>query len=232
MSKEKSRDSDPENVVPLARKIARYLPDISLDIYFDVGANIGQTVRSVRTAFPETKIFAFEPAPDSFAALEQKWGADPLVSCHSLALGSTVATVPMLARGTATTNRIVTEATRADTVDVPMTTGDVFCRGRQIEYVDFLKIDAEGHDMAALLGFSKQLLTGKIGFVEVETGLNPENDRHIPLESFKHVLEAMGYRLFDFRLFRLESRDTLYLRRCNAVFINKALAKSKNCSQN
>jgi hypothetical protein len=39
--------------------------------FFDVGANVGQTIFEVRASFPNLSIFAFEPFPVTFGTLRE-----------------------------------------------------------------------------------------------------------------------------------------------------------------
>ena len=48
-------------------------------IFFDVGANVGQSITNFRTLFPDVRIYSFEPVPESYAALEAATCGDPLV---------------------------------------------------------------------------------------------------------------------------------------------------------
>ena len=43
----------------------------TIDVFFDVGANVGQTIRSVRSKFDDCHIVAFEPHPQTFVKLKE-----------------------------------------------------------------------------------------------------------------------------------------------------------------
>src|SRR5688572_25354592 len=53
----------------------------------DVGANEGQSAMKFREAFPEARIFCFEPASLQFGRLVQALSGDSRISCHHVALG-------------------------------------------------------------------------------------------------------------------------------------------------
>jgi precorrin-6B methylase 2 len=55
-------------------------------VIFDVGANLGQTSREARSAFPEARIYAFEPHPRTFKQLQASAAEDRL-AVYQLALG-------------------------------------------------------------------------------------------------------------------------------------------------
>jgi len=62
--------------------------------------------------------------------------------------------------------------------------------------IDFLKVDAEGHDLDVLVGFSRMLQAGKVRYVQVECGCSPDNLRHIPYDRIASFMFAFGYRLY------------------------------------
>src|SRR5688500_16227435 len=51
--------------------IRTLLAGIDAPIVFDVGANVGQSVRRFSRLLPGCEVYAFEPAPSAFAQLQQ-----------------------------------------------------------------------------------------------------------------------------------------------------------------
>jgi len=51
-----------------------------------------------------------------------------------------------------------------------LTTLDDFCRNRNIQEIDFLKLDVEGHEYKVLLGSREMLTSGKIKIIQFEIG--------------------------------------------------------------
>ena len=99
-------------------------------------------------------------------------------------------------------------------------TFDEWADEARLDAVDYLKVDTEGRDLEVLRGAERRLGAGSIGLVEVESGLNPDNELHVPDRSFREFLEPKGYRLFGVYEQTLEwpSRRP-FLRRANLVFI-------------
>jgi 31-O-methyltransferase len=69
-----------------------YVPRGGLDlrqqpVIFYVGANIGLFTLYALRAWPQARVFAFEPVPAVFAALQANTGHLPNVSLHNIALG-------------------------------------------------------------------------------------------------------------------------------------------------
>lgn len=160
---------------------------------FDVGANIGQSTMQFAGAFPGASIYSFKPSPDSFNILATNVASNLDVRCIQSALGKVDGQIQMLVRGTSTTNRVVKDSKDSSTIYVNINKGDTFCRENDIRRITYLKIDAEGHDLDVIMGFSKLLLGGKIEYVQVECGFSPDNRIHVSLEQFIAVFHAFGY---------------------------------------
>src|SRR4029077_11332413 len=58
---------------------------IAVKIFFDVGANVGQTAEEALKQFPQAKVYSFEPHPVTFARLSKRV-RDPRVESFPLAL--------------------------------------------------------------------------------------------------------------------------------------------------
>jgi FkbM family methyltransferase len=141
---------------------------------FDVGANKGQTALELLTHYPTAHIFSFEPHPKTFAQLLTTIGIRPNFTAANTALGATPGNLPMtiydmdfvntLRPGFHASGRF--QATNS--IDVPVTTIDLFCATHAIDHIDLLKIDTEGFDLMVLQGATTLLANGKITFVYVE----------------------------------------------------------------
>ncbi|MDD3147386.1 MAG: FkbM family methyltransferase, partial [Candidatus Riflebacteria bacterium] len=67
-------------------EIQKKLIDNTEPCIFDVGAHAGGIASLYRKYFPAARIHCFEPFADSFAILSKRFSADPLLSCHNIAL--------------------------------------------------------------------------------------------------------------------------------------------------
>jgi FkbM family methyltransferase len=59
---------------------------INFETIIDVGAAIGEYSKSARLIFPDARIYAFEPIPESFKKLEDVAGKIKNMQCHNVAL--------------------------------------------------------------------------------------------------------------------------------------------------
>ena len=194
---------------------------ISPKMVFDVGANVGQSVREFREAFPEATIHAFEPIRLTFTQLAEYVASDAQCHAHQLALSRASGDLQMTSRGASTGNRVVQGGKGTDIEAVPAMTGDIFCEQNGIRRIDFLKIDAEGHDLDVLLGFREMLLTARVKFVQVECGLSPTNVIHISYERIANLMLAFGFGLYGmFGLTPLRGSPNLSAHYADAVFVH------------
>ena len=197
------------------------LPCTQIRTVFDVGANTGQSAASFLKNFPEARIFSFEPAQRTYEQLCQSV-AGTRGQPFQLAFGASNGT-GFLAADPADSklNRLAD----AGSESFPIRTLDSFCLEHDVDKIEFLKIDTEGHDLQVLMGAQAMLANGRIDIVEVEAGMNPTNEWHVPFESMKQPLEAAGYLLFGlYEQVREWKTGSPVLRRSNAVFISEAVA--------
>jgi FkbM family methyltransferase len=170
---------------PRARFGIDYLTDIErlsehwkydVSIFFDVGANVGDTSLAALKRFPKARVYSFEPHPATFTLLESRLGRNPMVQTERVALGLAVGSVDMFEYDASTTissvllnapfaTRFKLEGRR---LAVPGTTLDHYCQERHLDRIDVLKIDTEGYDLNVLRGGTGMLAKGAVRFVYVE----------------------------------------------------------------
>jgi FkbM family methyltransferase len=217
--------------VSVTHDLKRAMPDGRFRLVFDVGANIGQSTRRYMREFPEARIVSFEPSSRHFAQLIEEFSPAPRVTCEQLALGSAEGeatlvetldpTMYHLAKHGAARSRGIA-AVGAE--QVPVTTVDRYCAQRGIDYIDFLKIDTEGHDYEVIVGAEDMLTQERVGALQCECGVSPENTFHVGFDTLRSHLEIKGYRLFGiYEQVHEWIAHTPNLRRVNAVYVSKKL---------
>ncbi len=178
------------------RQLRQGMPDFVPPCIFDVGANVGQTVRQIVSTYPSVPVHAFEPVSSTFESLRAAVEPLPQVAAHRIALGSRPGRAIMRAIPDNVANRILTEQpAHGQTEEVEVTTGDLFCSAHGISEVGILKIDAEGHDLEVLVGFRGMLVERRCAYVQVECGISPDNRMHVPFPRLAEVMFAFGYGL-------------------------------------
>lgn len=208
--------------IDLRRQIPGYQPRVM----FDVGANVGQSAEAFLSAYPGARAFCFEPVNASFTELSQRFGQDERVRLFQMAMGADSGVADIAVAGTATGATLMTPATNDfhESESIEVGTLDAFCESEGVSAIDYLKIDTEGYDLEVLKGAERLLADGIPGVIEVETGMHPANNLHVPFEELKSHLEARGYRAFGFYE-PVEEWTTgqPFLRRVNVAFIGPAL---------
>ena len=150
----------------------------SVRTFFDVGANVGQTAREALDTFPGTRIFSFEPHPETFNRLREAI-PDRRLSAYQIALGELDGEVTLYeyaSSGDGTQiNSLVPDARfpvqfgyRPQERVAQCSTIDRFCENHAIERIDVLKIDTEGSELFVMKGAARMLREGRIGFILAE----------------------------------------------------------------
>ena len=180
-------------------------------VFFDVGANVGDYTASLLKVFPKARIYAFEPHPRNFSALQ---GNVPLtqVKCYNLAVGETRGELELYDRAdydgsshASLHKAVISDIHKQDIVTLPVSveTLDEFCVNNGINEIDFLKIDTEGNEFSVLLGAKDLLKNQKIKYISFE--FNEMNVvSRVFLRDFKNLL-------LDFDLYRLLPNNLLPL---------------------
>jgi FkbM family methyltransferase len=142
-------------------------------VIFDVGANIGQSVRKFRNRFPTSLIHSFEPIPDTFRVLESNTEPyDDVVVTHAL-VGAQTGTQEIIENTDSTMSSVLElgpsswgkERARHP---VPVITVDDYCDDHAIDTIDVLKIDTQGYELEVLKGAARMLERGAIHLVYLE----------------------------------------------------------------
>lgn len=226
----------PRGVDPL-QDIAQYLPRLRIDTIFDVGANLGQSAALYVEKFPNSHIYCFEPASDTFRQLCDKLKNFKLVVCCQLAFGADRRKEKMVLQGSSNMFFLLDPSKSSQIQDdvktewVDVITLDEFCQTHKIDRINYLKIDTEGGDLDVLKGSVAMLSEQRIDLVEVEAGMNPKNERHVPFEALKEFLESHEYFLFGIyeQVDEWPTQEP-HLRRTNPIFVSQKTIEANNQS--
>jgi FkbM family methyltransferase len=204
------------------------LESIPINIFFDVGANVGQTSSAALATFPAATIFTFEPDKTSYAKLVENIQSSRVRS-FNLALSDKSGEARFFDYGAlATSNSLVEDSQYATRAKHPSTvtsveceTLDAFCARLGVSHIDVLKIDTEGHELAVLQGASQMLSMHRVQFIYVEfnTLLPKPGTTGGALLPISELLEPLGFRFVaSYAEYMIPTTDLFVT--SNALFVN------------
>jgi FkbM family methyltransferase len=194
---------------------------------FDVGANIGQTSRSLSEVYPSAQIFAFEPFKSTFEKLQENTRHLPTVQAYQVALGRKEESLLIKGDPGSVFNSLRTEdkvekpSSLAETIHVRSL--DAFCLEKGVGTIDLLKTDTEGYDLEVLAGADEKLRSGQIRAVYCEIAFDPRNKQNTQFFPVYEFLVSRGFRfygLYDTYFFHIHPPEKAF---CDALFIHSTL---------
>lgn len=194
-------------------------------IFFDIGANIGQTTERMKKYFPESIVYSFEPISDTFEQLVKNTGQLKNVKTFQVALGSEEGSIEVFHRRDSEWNSLLPQLNEtaqkegADSETIQVTTLDKFVSENQITKIHFLKSDTEGFELEVIEGGRITLQNGVVDYFLVEVGTRKDDIQHV---NWKEVVEKMEELDFSFAGFYDTSfSETLHINYSNALFVKK-----------
>jgi FkbM family methyltransferase len=165
--------------------VAERCRQIDVPVVFDVGANVGDYSLTLKNFLPAADIYAFEPAASVFQQLTANIAAasangkikprnfgfsdsERTVEFYSYTVDGNEASVLSSIDQRLPTQVLDVQTERSEQVDVR--TIDRFCETEEIQRIDFLKIDVEGHELSVLRGAERMLKSGAISMIQFEFG--------------------------------------------------------------
>lgn len=176
-------------------------------VCLDLGANVGAITLAMAQRMKRSsgRVYAFEPAPETFVRLQANLALNPSVALHVIPVQLGVSDKPgVLHWAEEVGNEGNGGLLKGDGVEVEVTTVDRFCAERNIDRVDVVKIDVESMEYEVLCGAVETLRRDhpKLYFETMERskGLRERN-------VFQKIEELL--RGLDYELFKLDRRRKL-----------------------
>lgn len=164
---------------------------------FDVGCNIGEWTTMTRKYQPQADIHMFEVMPDTYRSMLSNVQLDKTMYPNSFGLSDYNGTLEMKyvpnysAMSTSVMDlRLDGSVTRHGLV----IKGDDYVKSRNIESIDYLKIDTEGAEDKVFKGFENTLKEGKIKVIQFEYGFVCVLTKWLLIDSYNY-LTPLGYTL-------------------------------------
>jgi FkbM family methyltransferase len=197
---------------------------------FDVGANRGEWSLMVKKIFPNALIHCFEIIPQTFNLLSSTLESYGNIFLNNFGLSDShkQVSVTYFPQGdTISSIQSLPWELGSEIIKCNVITGDDYIKRREINKIDLIKIDIEGHDFFALKGFSEFLTTKSISVIQFEYGCTCIPSR-ITLGDFYDFLIPKGYsigRLYpmgvDFKEYELFHDENF--RMGNYVAVHKSM---------
>jgi len=193
-------------------------------VIFDVGANVGQSIDLFSRLFPRSSIYAFEPAADCFALLNEKY-TNERVRLFQVALSSSDGTREFFCYQRSVLNSLLPLDTHPanpfanmemiNRTVVTTRAVDSIIRDVGVSQIDLLKIDTQGWDYEVLLGAQRALADGRVAAVMVELNFIPMYRGQRFGETISSYLREQEFHLIDFYE---KVRQGRHLAWCTALF--------------
>lgn len=174
-------------------------------VVFDVGANIGEYATYALSVAPNIEIHCFEPAFETFKRLQQAHREKANITLNNFGLSDITGRAQMKIFGETYGINSLYERRSSRAVqpayenyqeqEVVLETFDKYVAEKNISYIDFLKIDVEGHELKVLQGARESICAGKISAIQFEYG-SSFIDAQASLKEVYDLLNANNYRVF------------------------------------
>ncbi len=146
---------------------------------FDVGANVGDWAALALEINPALSLHCFEPSPTTFSRLAARsFPANVVRNNFGLSSASGERSLYVFGEGSGMKSLYRRQGLEdgwaldapSQTETVWLDTLDHYCLSRDVEKIDFLKLDVEGHELEVLRGAGQMLARGRIDIIQLEYG--------------------------------------------------------------
>jgi len=180
-------------------------------VFIDVGANIGNFSLSLANRYEDATIYSFEPHPTNFETLRKRTSGSK-IEPYCVALGEKAGESILYDRAdrdgsslASLYEEVISEIHKEDTtsINISIDTLDNFVQRKNLQYIDFVKIDTEGNELSVLKGAKELIKNSKIGCIHFEF-----NEMNIISRVFMRDFRSI---LNNYDLFRLLPNGLLKL---------------------
>jgi FkbM family methyltransferase len=196
------------------------LKHYTINTLFDVGAHDGEYIKTFREKGYSGKAFAFEPHPVTFNRLLAYCKNDKATTAFPFGLSSQKGSLTIYDRKPTAHQHGTHHASlyqdvimsihksEIEATEIQLETLDQFIANQNIDQIDLLKIDTEGHEFSIIQGGKETLASGKVNLIQFEFGQMNVVSRVF----FKDFFDALHpqyriYRMLPNSLFEIKHYD-------------------------
>ncbi len=203
--------------------------NINVHTIFDVGANVGNTVKIFNSIFPESSIHAFEPNPSVFDKLQKNCNHIKNLKLNNIGVGNKEGVLKLNrhVNSGATSFKNPNNITNpnyskniVDQIEVPIQTLHNYTKDHQIKSVDLLKIDVEGFEQEVLEGISSNYLQDNIQLIMIESNLIEKMMDQALIENIIDFLRKHNFTLYNIYTQQESKNKQLFI--VNLIFVNNS----------
>jgi FkbM family methyltransferase len=192
-------------------------------VFFDIGANSGQTIKKMKHFYPDCYLHSFEPSKICFSELERNFGHLKRLKLNNIAVGDCKTVLNFNEYSWSVLNsllkRAYTKSEIIDTYEVKVRTIDDYCIENKIDKINLLKTDTEGYELNVLKGAAEMMSRNRIQFVHVEIFFDLNYIGQASFGDIYNYLLENGFNLV--RFYDTEYTDDGHASKTDALFINK-----------
>lgn len=171
------------------------LVPVGFNTILDVGCNRGYWTQMARSFHQNAHIHMFEISTRTYRHMLQEQTLDDKMVPNNFGLSNSFREIPV--KYVPHNDRVTTTISDIRHDDSVWTTGvvlpgDVYLKMHDISYVDYLKIDTEGHEYEVLQGFENILTKGHVAVIQFEYSFMNVLTKNLLIDFYK-MLNPLGY---------------------------------------
>ena len=188
--------------IHIRRDPLRFLKCMDIRTVLDIGANEGQFAAQIRALLPDAKIYSFEPLSAPWLILRNSFAQDQSFEAIQLALGSAPGEAEFEANTFSPSSSFLAlnekyrrnfpHAATTSKTTVPVSTLDLWARGRFLEKNILVKMDVQGYEAEVILGGYETLARSSV--VIAETSFVPLYRDQPLYDDIYGMIRGIGFR--------------------------------------
>ena len=169
-------------------------------LIFDIGAEDGSSCERYSKLFANPILHAFEPHPDKFRKIKNKFNKNKNIYLNNIALGSKteIKKFNQIKGGGRSSflKSTVDDLSNQKQIDVQVSTIDEYVNKNSIKKINLLKIDTQGYEDEVLKGAQETIKLNKIDIIETEIIVGNMYEKTLSFNEIENLIYPYGYKIF------------------------------------